>query len=60
MEEALASTVRATCRYAKRQLTWFRREEGVTWFSVENPDVGLREVCDYLEQQGLGGDNAED
>jgi len=60
LEEALASTVRATCRYAKRQLTWFRREEGVTWFSVEDPDAGFRGVCDYLEQQGLGGDNAED
>lgn len=60
LEEALASTVRATCRYAKRQLTWFRREEGVTWFAVENPDAGFQEICKYLEQKGLGGDNAED
>lgn len=31
-EEALALTQRDTRRYAKRQLTWFRRESGVTWF----------------------------
>jgi tRNA dimethylallyltransferase len=32
-EQALASTQLETRRYAKRQLTWFRREHGVQWLS---------------------------
>jgi tRNA dimethylallyltransferase len=35
LEEAIASTQRNTRRYAKRQVTWFRKEEGVTWFDVD-------------------------
>ncbi|MGB7281584.1 MAG: tRNA (adenosine(37)-N6)-dimethylallyltransferase MiaA [Candidatus Acidiferrum sp.] len=31
LEEARASIQQATRRYAKRQLTWFRREAGVHW-----------------------------
>lgn len=34
-EEAIALTQRDTRRYAKRQLTWFRRERGVRWIDVE-------------------------
>ena len=30
-EQALAATQLETRRYAKRQLTWFRREHGVHW-----------------------------
>lgn len=30
--EALADTQQATRRYAKRQMTWFRKETGVSWF----------------------------
>lgn len=33
--EAIALTQRRTRRYAKRQWTWFRKEEGVTWFTVD-------------------------
>ena len=35
LEEAIALTQRNTRRYAKRQWTWFRKEEGVTWFDVD-------------------------
>ena len=35
LEEAISTTQRNTRRYAKRQGTWFRREEGVTWFDVD-------------------------
>jgi tRNA dimethylallyltransferase len=31
-EEAVTATQLATRHYAKRQLTWFRREEDITWF----------------------------
>lgn len=33
LEAAIAETVQATRRYAKRQLTWFRREPEVFWVS---------------------------
>jgi tRNA dimethylallyltransferase len=35
LQEAIAMTQRNTRRYAKRQWTWFRKEEGVTWFKVD-------------------------
>lgn len=35
LDQALALTQRDTRRYAKRQLTWFRRERGVRWIDVE-------------------------
>ncbi len=35
LEEAKALTQRNTRRFAKRQWTWFRKEEGVTWFDVD-------------------------
>ena len=34
-EAALADMQRATRNYAKRQLTWFRREPGARWLQVE-------------------------
>ncbi len=36
LDQAIASAQLETRRYAKRQMTWFRRERDVTWF----PDFG--------------------
>lgn len=33
LEEAVSLTKRDTRRYAKRQMTWFRKMEGIQWFS---------------------------
>ncbi len=40
-EEAVIATKAATRRYAKRQLTWFRREADIFWFEGfgDDPDV---------------------
>src|SRR5579864_2418475 len=52
--ESLSNTVeaiaQATRRYAKRQLTWFRRESGVQWFAGfgDAPET-LSAALDYLE-----------
>ena len=35
LERALARTITRTWQYGRRQGTWFRREEGVTWLPVE-------------------------
>jgi tRNA dimethylallyltransferase len=52
--EPLSHTVQAigqaTRRYAKRQLTWFRRESGVQWLVGfgDDPEI-LSAALDYLE-----------
>jgi len=38
LEEAIALTRRNTRRYAKRQWTWFRKEEDVVWFAIDPSD----------------------
>jgi tRNA dimethylallyltransferase len=38
LDEAIALTRRNTRRYAKRQWTWFRKEDGVTWFRIDPAD----------------------
>ena len=38
LEEAVELIKRNTRRYAKRQLTWFRGEEGVRWLDISHPD----------------------
>lgn len=49
---AIALTQRNTRRYAKRQRTWFRKEQGVAWFDVD-PARGdrFREPLAYVERQ---------
>ena len=56
LAEAIAETQKATRRYAKRQLTWFRREPKVAWFRGFGDDpriqtqalAWLRERCDRV------------
>lgn len=56
LNEAIAKLKQSTRRYAKRQLTWFRREEWVHWIYVDECD-GFQEVLQkslqYLEQSGV-------
>ena len=37
LDDTVACLKRDTRRYAKRQLTWFRHEEGLEWYRVEGP-----------------------
>ena len=58
LEEARAAIQQATRRYAKRQLTWFRKESGVQWFPGfgDDPDVQVG-VIKWLQAEGLGPQN---
>jgi len=48
--EAIESTARMTRRYAKRQMTWFRREPDVRWFQAFGDDAAVRaEVLAHLQ-----------
>ena len=40
LDEAVGRLKRDTRRYAKRQLTWFRHEDGIVWCHVEGSCVG--------------------
>jgi len=54
---AVKAIQQATRRYAKRQITWFRREAGVEWFSGfgDQPEI-VAAVLPYLSRQ-LGARN---
>ncbi len=43
-----------TRRYAKRQITWFKRYDFIKWFLVDrydNEETLLKEVLDYIERE---------
>jgi tRNA dimethylallyltransferase len=46
-EEAIRLLKRNSRRYAKRQLTWFRRDEEIRWFHPDNQ----QEIVAWLETQ---------
>lgn len=46
LEEAIRLIKRNTRRYAKRQFTWFRKEEGIRWIDVS----GLSEPRDIFDR----------
>jgi len=48
LEEAVELTQRETRHYAKRQMTWFRKMEGIHWFSPEELDNIKTHVQDHL------------
>jgi len=53
-EQAREAIQQATRRYAKRQLTWFRKEAAVQWFSGFGDDQKLQSsVCEFLQSLGL-------
>jgi len=53
-QEAILQTQAATRRYAKRQMTWFRREPDVQWFAGfgDDPDV-QQQVCAWLDERAI-------
>lgn len=47
-EEAVRILKRDTRHFAKRQLTWFRREEEVTWVDKDKFDYNDSRILDYM------------
>ncbi|MFB9234451.1 tRNA (adenosine(37)-N6)-dimethylallyltransferase MiaA [Plantactinospora siamensis] len=39
LDEARAETVRATRRFVRRQRSWFRRDDRITWLDAGRPDL---------------------
>jgi tRNA dimethylallyltransferase len=38
-EEAIALTTQLTQRYARRQMSWFRRDPRINWFDYQDDDL---------------------
>jgi len=54
LEEARAAIQQATRRYAKRQLTWFRKESGVHWHAGFGDDLQIqRKAAESLRNSGI-------
>ena len=49
--EAIAETTQLTSRYARRQMSWFRRDPRIQWFDYQ--DAALREKVFHLVQTEL-------
>ncbi len=49
LEEAVELTQRETRHYAKRQMTWFRKMAGITWFSPEELDNIKAHIQDHTQ-----------
>ena len=52
MDEAVRLIKQATRNYAKKQMTWFRRDAHTRWISAEGktPSQIAEEMCTYLEE----------
>jgi tRNA dimethylallyltransferase len=46
-EEAIADTILLTQRYARRQMSWFRRDPRINWFDYQSDDL-LTEVMSLV------------
>jgi tRNA dimethylallyltransferase len=57
LEEARAAIQQATRRYAKRQVTWFRREAGVHWLSGFGDDPEIQWQTLGIVREELRGAN---
>lgn len=49
LEEGIRLTQRDTRRYAKRQLTWFKKEKGIKWFSGERK----KDIIEFVKKEIL-------
>jgi tRNA dimethylallyltransferase len=52
--EMLSELSRAIKRFAKRQMTWFKRDKSIRWLSMQ--DDPFAEACDIIDQ--FTGDNS--
>ena len=53
LEKAVEDIKRATRQFAKRQLTWFRRDERIRWFDCEDYEEAYREIERYVKETVL-------
>ncbi len=52
LQAAVEDTIQATRRYAKRQMTWFRKETEVRWISASDVEQNLSSLLEKLNLEG--------
>lgn len=57
-EEARSAIQQATRRYAKRQITWFRKEHGVLWLEGFGDDMKIQQEATKLLKDNLSVEEA--
>lgn len=50
LDAAVEAIKRSTHRFAKRQLTWFRRDERIRWFDCEHYEDAYRDIERYVKE----------
>lgn len=52
LDEAIENVKRETRRYAKRQITWFKRTNGLVWFDTNDGiDKNIEDIIKYFEEE---------
>jgi len=53
LEESIELIKKGSRNYAKRQLTWFRRDSRIKWFNLDeysNLDILVNQIVNYVEK----------
>ncbi len=50
LDDAVENIKRATRQFAKRQLTWFKRDERIRWFDCEDYEEAYRQIERYVKE----------
>jgi tRNA dimethylallyltransferase len=56
-DQAIASTVQLTQRYARRQVSWFKRDTRIQWLEALDENV-LEQAFEIVRQDGILGDRS--
>ena len=51
LEEAIENLKRATRRYAKRQMTWFNKQENINWIYADETDDIVEAASKIIETE---------
>ncbi len=54
-DDAVAQTAQLTARYARRQMSWFRRDERIEWLDYQDPHMLQKALQLVDERVNLGG-----
>ena len=57
LEEAIYIIKRETRHFAKRQLTWFKRERDVRWLNLEEFGMDREKVLNHILEEVRAGQN---
>jgi tRNA dimethylallyltransferase len=56
LDEMIEEIKKNTRRYAKRQMTWFRKDKNINWIDV-NDESEFEKIADYIIEKISGGIN---